>query len=133
MKQKKWTDCPSCGAKGSMNFKKYRNKLFVSKKYPSIKIGPVSEYVCKKCGDGLYTIKSSNLIEAKLAEHRAYHEAKTTMVAEVIHVADASKVLRMSRQGVIQLMKRGKLPYVFLGKSRLPKRNAVIHYASSSH
>lgn len=110
-----------------------RYQLFESKSYPSIKVGPLNEYVCNKCGEGLYTIKSRNLIESKLSEHRARCDAKITTVAEVINVSEASRVLRMTRQGVIQLMKRGKLPYVFFGHSRLPKRQAIIHYASSHH
>lgn len=131
MKQKEWTDCPSCGAVGSMRLKRGRHKSFEDKKSPPIKIGPLSEYVCRECSDGVYTISSNNLIEAKLAEHRARHDAATTVIADVIQVAEASKMLKMTRQGVIQLMKRGKLPYVFFGKTRVPKRQAVMEYAAA--
>lgn len=130
MKQKEWKNCPACGAKGSMNLKKYLRKRFDSKSYPSIQIGPVSLFECKQCHDGIYTLESSNLIEAKLSEHKARHDAKTTVIEEVMHVSEASKVLKMTRQGIIQLMKRGKIPYVFFGKSRVPKRQAVLQYVA---
>ncbi len=131
MKQKKWKDCPTCGALGSMQFKTHRKKIFESKKMPDLKVGPLSEYVCSKCHDGIYTISSSNLIEAKLAEHQAHHEAQSTMLAEVLPVSEACHILNMTRQGVIQLMKRGKLSYVFFGKMRVPKREAVLQYQAA--
>lgn len=131
MKQKKWVDCPSCGFKGGMHFKKYPSKIFESKKYPKVKIGPLSEYVCRNCNEGIYTIRTDNLIQVKLAEHKARCDADNTVVSEVLHVSDASKFLKMTRQGVIKLMKRGKLAYVFFGNSRLPMRRAVIDYSST--
>lgn len=133
MKQKKWKDCPACGAKDSMRLKKFRSRSFGFKSFPAIKIGPISEYVCGKCGDGIYTIKSGNLIEARLTEYRARCEAKTTVVADVLNVVDASRMLHMTRQGVINLMKRGKLPYVFFGRMRIPKRESVIKYSLARH
>lgn len=105
--------------------------MFESKKYPAVKIGPLSEYICSKCKDGIYTIRSLNLIEEKLGEHQACHDSKTTVVADVVNVSEASKALQMTRQGVISLMKRGRLPYVFFGKMRIPKREGIVRYSSA--
>ncbi|MDO8519259.1 MAG: hypothetical protein Q7T11_03745 [Deltaproteobacteria bacterium] len=114
-----------------MSLKKNLYKNFIIKDCPPVKIGPLNIYKCNQCDDGIYKIASENLIDEKLSEHIARCDAKTTPVAEVIHVSEASKVLHMSRQGVIKLMKKGKLPYVFFGNSRVPKRSAVLQYSSS--
>ena len=131
MKQKEWKNCPVCGAMESMKLKKHTYQDFPSKFYPSIKIGPLDIFECNKCHDGIYTIESNNLIQTKLSEHKARCDAKTTVVDELINVSEASKVLKMTRQGIIKLMASGKLSYVFFGKSRIPKRNAVVQYSSS--
>lgn len=131
MRQKKWKNCPACGATNSMHFKKNEWHVFHSKKYPSIKIGPLSWYVCQKCREGIYTIQSINSIESRLKEHQARHDADTTPVGEVMPVSEASRKLHITRQAVQNLMKAGKLEYVFLGRMRLPKKNAVSSYHSA--
>lgn len=128
MKEKKWKDCPICGAKGSMQFRKNVSHTFKSKSYPSVKISGLSKYQCKECRDAIYTIASENKIQAAMVAHKAKHDAKTTFVSEVLPVSKASQILKMTRQGVLKLMKTGKLEYVFLEDKRLPKKRAVLEY-----
>ncbi|EKD47494.1 MAG: hypothetical protein ACD_66C00033G0001 [uncultured bacterium] len=128
MKQKQWKDCPVCGAKDSMRFKENFSERFKFKSCPSLIIEGLSGYFCKKCKDGIYTIETDNLIESKLAEHKARYDAKNTPVSEVIPVSTASKLLHMTRQGVLKLMKAGKLAYVFLDDKRFPKKQSVLDY-----
>lgn len=73
MKQKKWKDCPVCGLKGSVKLKEGFYKKFKLKNYPSVKIGPLDKYVCQKCHEGIYTIRTSNLIESQLTNYRISH------------------------------------------------------------
>ena len=129
MKQKKWKDCPCCGAVNSMRLKKNYYDIFTSKNHPALKIGPLNSYDCTVCKEGFYTLVSRKLVNQTLAEHRAHHESTTTPVSDVMPVKEAGKFLKMTRQGVQNLMKAGKIAYVFFGNMRLPKRKAVLEYA----
>ncbi len=128
MKDKKWVDCPSCGAINSMHFKKKLFETFQHKNGPKIKIGPLSGYFCKLCKDGIFTIKSERLINIKLAEHRARLDADTTKVSALMLVKEACKILRVTRQAVYKMMREGKIRSVFIGDLRLPIRESVLEY-----
>lgn len=128
MKDKKWKDCPCCGKKNSMFFKKNHYSEYQSKNYPKIRIGPLSGHFCKECHDGFLTRRSERIVDSKLVEHMARIDSEHTVASAIMPVSDVVKLFKKSRQWVHKLMKSGALAYVFIGNQRYPKREAVLKY-----
>ena len=61
MKDKKWTDCPSCGAKGSMTLKKGIKEIYQVKNYGTVVISDLSGYECSKCKERIFLIDLSQI------------------------------------------------------------------------
>ena len=126
MREKQWVNCPSCGAQGSMKLKKRVYDTFKSKDYDPIKVGPLGGYFCRKCNDGIYTLASRRVIQPQLAEGRAKQDSDRVVASELMTVEEAVRKLNKSRQRVHQMMKEGKIRYVFVGTKRIPIRKALL-------
>jgi excisionase family DNA binding protein len=58
---------------------------------------------------------------------------RTELVADgLMRVAEAAEFLGLSRAGVYQLMGRGELPFVKIGRARRVPRRAVLRLASEA-
>ena len=57
MKDRKWSDCPSCGANGSMTLKKGMKEIYQVKNYGTITVSNLSGYECAKCKERIFLIK----------------------------------------------------------------------------
>lgn len=124
MKEKKWTDCPSCGSKGTMKSKKGIYETYNLKGYAPIKVGPLEGQFCSVCGDGFYSIKSERILNSQIAESKAKQDSKRTVASDLLDVDTIAKKLGISRQRIHQMMSEGKLQYVYVGSLRFPlKRN----------
>ncbi|EKO51669.1 hypothetical protein LEP1GSC132_0304 [Leptospira kirschneri str. 200803703] len=128
MKDKKWIDCPSCGAEESMVFKSDVTENYSIKDYGSIKITRLDGYFCKVCKDGIFTRRSQNHINSVIAEFKAKKDAEVTVAADLISVDQMAKRLKLSRQSIHKMMNDGKIRYVFVGDIRLPlKKQSLVH------
>lgn len=127
MKEKKWVDCPCCGAKDSMKFKKFYDTV-QPKNYPKIEIGPLEGYFCALCDDGFLTFASEKLFDSQTKEAMARYDAKRTPASKLLPVPDVVEILKKSRQWIHKLMDMGKLEYVYVGSMRFPKKEAVMKY-----
>ena len=70
-KDKKWIDCPVCGASGSMVLKKNRTFESNIKDLGTLKVTKLFGYFCKECNDGIYHISSENKIEEAIRRKKA--------------------------------------------------------------
>lgn len=122
MREKKWVDCPACGAKGSMRTRKKQDERFHSSGYPPLDISGLEGQFCDSCGEGFWSLKSERRIARLLAEHMARHDATRVVAAELASVQEAAKVMRVTVQGIHKMMDEGRLRYVVAGGSRLPIR-----------
>ena len=123
MKEKKWVDCPSCGSKDSMALKTNITENYHVKDYGNLKITGLDGYFCKVCKDGIYSIKSQNLIHALVAEFKARKDANSVVAAELVSVDQMAKRLKITRQSIHKMMNKGKIKYVFVGDIRLHLKN----------
>ena len=133
MREKKWTDCPACGAKKSMRAQKNLTERFNPKGYPPLDIPGLDGQFCDKCGDGFLSLKSERLVARLLAEHMAQYDATRVVAAELASVQEAAKTLRVTVQGVHKMMDEGRLRYVIAGGSRLPIRKDIKERAKTSY
>ncbi len=122
MKQKKWQHCPSCGAKDTMVFKKNLEQEICLKDYPSLTIPDLHGYECRKCKEAILNIQTCRQVDSLVGEHKAKVDSKRIVAAKLTEVATMTKLLRVSRQRVHQLMIAGKIPYVFIDQTRVPIR-----------
>ena len=122
MRDKKWIDCPACGAKKSMRGRRGQTERFNPRGYPPLDIPGLEGRFCESCGEGFWSIKSERIIARLLAEHMARHDATRVVAAELASVQEAAKAMRVTVQGVHKMMDEGRLRYVFAGGSRLPIR-----------
>ena len=133
MREKKWTDCPACGTKKSMQRKKSQGERFNPSGYPPLDISGLDGQFCETCGEGFWSLKSERLIARLLAEHMAQHDATRVVAAELVSVQEAAKVMDVTVQGIHKMMKEGRLRYVVAGGSRLPIRKDLAEKANASH
>jgi hypothetical protein len=127
MREKKWVDCPVCGAQGSMKYTKDITTTLKSKNYKPIVIKGLAGYFCSKCKDGFYNRKSNNHFNSKLAEEKAKQDSTRIPASELLNVDDIAQKLDVSRQRVHQMMDEGKLHYVFVRDKKIPTtRNEKI-------
>jgi YgiT-type zinc finger domain-containing protein len=122
MKEKKWVDCPSCGSKGSMKYKKSITETYRNAGYEPISVEHLDGYYCAVCGDGIFTIKSNKRIMAELAEEKARQDSKRIVASDILDVDSIAKKLSVTRQRIHQMMDEGKISYVYVGKYRFPVR-----------
>jgi len=125
MREKKWVDCPACGAKKSMRVKKNLSERFHPAGYPPVDIAHLDGQFCAGCGEGFWSLKSERLIARVLGEHMAGHDAKRVVAAELASVQEAAKTLHVTVQGVHKMMDEGRLRYVVAGGFRLPLRKGL--------
>ena len=140
MREKKWVDCPACGAKGSMRTRKNQDERFHPSGYPPLDISRLDGQFCDSCGEGFWSLKSERRIARLLAEHMARHDATRVVAAELASVQEAAKVMRVTVQGIHKMMDEGRLRYVVAGGSRLPirkyltvKTKARLHASALRH
>jgi len=131
MREKKWIDCPACGAKKSMRGQKDMDERFHPKGYPRLDIHGLDGQFCDACGEGFWSLRSGRLIARLLAEHMARHDATRVVAAELASVQEAARALQVTVQGVHKMMEEGRLRYVFAGDSRLPIRKDLAGRAKT--
>ena len=133
MREKKWIDCPACGAKKSMRKKKGQKERFNPSGYPPLDVSALEGQFCESCGEGFWSLKSERLIACLLGEHMARHDATRVVAAELASVQQAAKVMHVTVQGIHKMMNEGRLRYVVAGGSRLPIRKDLAEKANASH
>ena len=131
MREKKWIDCPACGAKGSMHKKKNQEERFNPSGYPPVDISGLEGQFCESCGEGFWSLKSERRIARLLAEHMADYDATRVVAAELASVQEAAKAMHVTVQGIHKMMKDGRLRYVIAGGSRLPIRKHLAEKAKA--
>lgn len=131
MREKKWIDCPVCGAKRSMRAQKNVSERYNLKGYPPLDIHGLDGQFCDECGDGFWSLKSERLISRLLGEHMARHDATRVVAAELASVQEAAKALQVTVQGVHKMMDEGRLRYVAAGGFRLPIRKDLNEQAKT--
>jgi len=122
MKEKKWTDCPSCGSKGSMERRHNVTETYRHSGYVPITISHLDGYFCQVCGDGIFSISSERTINATLAREKALQDSRRVVAADLVDIDDVAKILSVTRQRIHQMMDEGKIQYVFVGSKRYPVR-----------
>jgi YgiT-type zinc finger domain-containing protein len=130
MKEKIWKDCPVCGAKGTM---KRKSKIFnkvTPLDYQQITVGPLSGQFCSACNEGFLDRKSIALYESQIADGKALQDSQTTHVSDVIDAGYVAKIAHVSRQRVNKMMAEGKLPFVYVAKTRYPIRQTDDFFRS---
>ena len=133
MREKKWVDCPACGAKKSMRMEKNRKERFHPPGYPPLDVSGLEGQFCASCGEGFWSLKSERRIASLLAEHMAKHDSTRVVAAELASVQEAAKTMNVTVQGIHKMMKEGRLRYAIAGGSRLPIRRDVREKASAQH
>ena len=125
MRDKKWVDCPACGAKKSMHKKIEQEERFNPPGYPPLDVCGLDGQFCESCGEGFWSLKSERRITRLLAEHMAYHDATRVVAAELASVQEAAKAMHVTVQGIHKMMNEGRLRYVVAGGTRLPIRRDI--------
>jgi YgiT-type zinc finger domain-containing protein/excisionase family DNA binding protein len=125
MKEKKWTDCPNCGGKGSMVSKRSIRKEFPVKGYDTVSFRNLDGYVCSLCGETIFSRKSDRMIDVAVAESKARGDSKKYTASEIIPVDELATKWNVSRQRIHQMIREGKIPFVFVGRVRMPLRKAL--------
>jgi YgiT-type zinc finger domain-containing protein len=131
MREKKWVDCPACGAKGSMQPRKNLSERFHPAGYPPLDIEGLDGQFCDACGDGFWSLKSEARMARLLAEHMAQHDSARVVASELASVQEAAEAMQITTQGVHKMMKEGRLRYAVAGGLRLPIRKALLEKAAA--
>ena len=122
MREKKWVDCPACGAKGSMARQTGRRGRFNPSGYSPLEITDLDGQFCRVCGEGFWSLRSERRIAQSIAEHKAAQDSKRIVASEIASVQEAARLLRMTSQGVHKMMEEGRLAYVIAAGHRFPIR-----------
>ncbi len=133
MREKKWIDCPACGAKKSMHSEKNLSEGFHPSSYPPLDVSSLDGQFCDACGEGFWSLKSERRIACLLAQHMAAHDATRVVAAELASVQEAAKAMRVTVQAIHKMMDEGRLRYVVAGTSRLPIRKDLKKMAKAKH
>jgi YgiT-type zinc finger domain-containing protein len=133
MREKKWVDCPACGAKKSMRKTENQDERFNPPGYPPLDISALDGQFCESCGEGFWSLKSERQIARLLAEHMARHDAERVVAAELASVKEAAEAMHVTVQGIHKMMDEGRLRYVVAGGSRLPIRRDLTVKAKARH
>jgi hypothetical protein len=103
-------------------------ETFRLKGYKPITVWPLAGYACHRCRDSILTTTARSLLQARLAEERARQDAARLPASELMLVEEARRELKVSRQALHQMMRAGRLPYVFLGGRPIPTREGVYRH-----
>jgi YgiT-type zinc finger domain-containing protein len=125
MHNKKWTDCPVCGAKASMRTHIRVSHEFTRPGYAPIAITGLDGQFCDACGDGFWSLKSERTISQVLSEQMARQDAARVVASDLASVREAAAALRVTPQAIHKMMKTGRLRSVYAGDVRLPLRTEV--------
>ena len=129
MREKKWKNCPSCGSKNSMIYKKNLSIHYNSKNYGEIIIKNLAGYECKICKEAIFTNKADRLRQSELTRRIALFETKKTYASELVPIEEFAKITNRSRQRIHQMMDEGKIRYIFIGdKLRFPLRSEAAKF-----
>ena len=131
MREKKWKDCPACGAKDSMHHKSGITEKINLAGYSPLEINGLEGQFCTVCGEGFWSVKSEKKISHLLALHRAESDSKTVVAAELASVKEAAATLHLSAQGIHKMMNEGRLRYVLAGGLKLPIRKDLARQAQT--
>lgn len=131
MRDKKWVDCPVCGAKDAMRYKKGLRKRFNPPGYEPIEVKGLDGAFCRECGDGFWSLKSKAAIAKQLAENMATQDSKRIVASEMVSVKEAAKVIRVTPQGIHKMMDEGRIRYVYATGLRFPIRKDLTEKAVS--
>jgi len=132
MKEKKWINCPVCGAKKSMQSHTGISEKLKPKGYPAITIDGLSAQLCDVCDEGFWSLASERKLQSALAEHRARHDAKRVFAADLASIHEAAAQLSLTPQGVHKMMDEGRLRYVYAAERRYPIRNEIAKLAAAA-
>ena len=127
-KDRVWKNCPSCGTENSMVYKSNVTETYTSKRgeFEPFQVTGLDGYFCKVCDDGIFTIKSSNKIEAAMTHHFAPMNAKKTLFCDLTTVEEMAEVLGISRQRISYMLKNGMISYAILDNGfKLPLRSEI--------
>lgn len=125
MKKNRFTDCPVCGASDSMHLKTdFSEKVHVTG-YKPFTIHGLEGFQCKRCKEIILTAAANKHFDSSMAEDMAREDSQRTVAADLVEVDEVASRLAISRQRVHQMMKEGKIRYVFVGKIRYPLRSSV--------
>lgn len=122
MREKKWTDCPACGARGSMRQRAGQSERIQPAGYPPLDISELDGQFCSACGDGFWSMRSERRITRLLAAHKAEFDAGRVVAAELASVREGAEALGVTVQAIHRMMDEGRLRYVLAGGTRLPIR-----------
>ncbi len=122
MRERNWTDCPCCGAKGAMRRQSGQTERFNPAGYAPVEVDGLDGSFCTSCGDGFWSLKSERRISSALAEHMAGQDSQRIVAAEIASVKEAADAMHITVQGVHKMMKEGRLRYVLAAGHRLPIR-----------
>jgi len=125
MREKKWIDCPVCGAKNCMQRRKDISESFDLPAYPPVAVTGLDGQFCSACGDGFWSLNAERSITRQLMEHMAAHDATRVVASEIASVQEAAEALHLSVQGVHKMMQEGRLRYVPVAGRRLPLRTDI--------
>lgn len=131
MREKKWVDCPACGAKGSMRPKAKLGERFHPAGYAPLDVTDLRGQFCDACGEGFWSLASQRRIARLLAEHMAAEDARRVVAAELASVQEAAQAMHITVQGVHKMMRDGRLRYVIAGGVRLPIRKDLAAKAAA--
>lgn len=120
MKEKVWKDCPSCRAHDSMGFRSNLIERIEGEGYKPFSVRGLEGYICRKCNDGILTIKSENRLRVEIMENRARQDSARIPASALIPVEVIAKSLKVPRQTVHWMMRAGRMPFVYVGKQRFP-------------
>lgn len=123
MKEKVWKDCPSCGSKDSMVYKKNLKEKFNYLHYGNLIIEKIEGYECSECKEVIFTKKSQSIINSKVAELKAKVDSDRIVASQLASVDEIAKKYKVSRQAVHKMMNTGRIRYVFVGDIRLPLKD----------
>lgn len=123
MKEKKWIDCPSCGSKGTMKYRKNISEKYHHNNYKPITIDHLDGQFCTVCNEGFFSIKAMKRINSILAEEKAKQDSSRVVASDLLEIDNVTKILNVTRQRVNQMMNEGKLHYVYVGNTRYPTKN----------
>jgi len=98
MREKKWKDCPVCGAKDSMRYQMGLKDRFSPPGYEPIEVKGLDGFFCQECEDGFWSLKSKGEISRKLAESMAMQDSKRTVATDIASVKEAAEALHVSRK-----------------------------------
>lgn len=122
MREKKWRDCPACGARGSMHVRTGISETFNPADYAAIVIEGLDGSFCDLCGEGFWSLQSERKLARELSEEMARQDSMRVVASDIASVQEAAEAMLITPQGVHKMMQEGRLRYVYAAGHRLPIR-----------